>query len=376
MDDDRFAVELLAPLRTEPRGPSGVDVGRAVAQGERRQGTIRAAGAGAAVLVVLGGGWAALGLRGGGPAPGPDAGAGAPPVPKACVPKVLGAPSEFEYRVTVAAGDPTGRYQVGRASDGPDAISVLWDRGQWTRLDDLAVNPADVNANGAVVGTRPGARNRLDGIGWMYRDGRLQELAGGDHVLATGVNDRGQIVGNIEGKGVTWASADSPPVDLPVPAGYEGPAGAGGIDEDGTVAGTLKQDGVSVPVVWLPDGRVERLETPGPGLIDPIGIRNGWVIGNRWEGAVRWNLRAGGPVATIGGGHNAEGPNSSGWLVRQVFPGAELEAGGVRVPLTPPDGTRPAAVIDPRSISDDGRTIAGQIPNDRSGSTAYLWTCR
>nr|BFE64896.1 hypothetical protein GCM10020063_094220 [Dactylosporangium thailandense] len=101
---------------------------------------------------------------------------------------------------------------------------------------------------------------------------------------------------------MTWASADSPPVELEVPAPYDTPARVNGIDEDGTVAGGLFRNGFYVPVVWASDGRFQALTVP------------------RGDG---------------------------------VFP--NLTADGIR---------------------NDGRTIAGEVPNDQSGSTAYVWTCR
>ncbi|MER7280249.1 hypothetical protein ABT369_38005 [Dactylosporangium sp. NPDC000244] len=378
-DDDRFGTDLLAPLRAEPRGPSAVDVRRAVVRGERRQATIRAAGAAAAVLVALGGGWVLTGPRASGPAPGPAATPAGPPVPSACVPKALGTPPEFTKIAQVDGGDPTGRYQVGLVANGQTGIWVLWDRGEAHPLDPRALYAADVNANGAVVGTSWADENQKDGVAWTERDGRFQELAGA-HATAAGINDRGQIAGTVAGKPVTWASADSPPVELEVPAPYDTPARVNGIDEDGTVVGGLFRNGFYVPVVWTSDGRFQALTVPrGDGVFPNLtadGIRNGWVIGRSGDKTVRWDLRSGARPTLVSGGYNAMGPNSSGWLVWQVFPGAELRAGDARISLRMPAQTSGTSLIQPKTISDDGRTIAGEVPNDQSGSTAYLWTCR
>ncbi|GAA3449912.1 hypothetical protein [Dactylosporangium matsuzakiense] len=391
-DDDRYGVDLLTPLRGQPRGPVGVDVRRAVAKGERRRATRRAVAAGAAVLVLLGGVWVATRPDRDRPRPAPEV--TGPPVPRACTLESLEVPPDFPGDAQVMGADPTGRYAIGMVGIHEAQIAVLWDGGRVVKLGPGTGEPTDVNSAGTVVGRRLRFGDGTEHA-WVYRDGTVRQLAGVE-AFATGINDRGQIVGVSGGRPVTWASPDAEPVALPIPAGYELAhlAEVGGIDEDGTVVGTLvNRDDHEVAVAWSPGGPARELAAPaGRPMYGADAIRNGWVIGRSGNSLVRWNLRAAGPPIVMPDvwGFDTHGPNASGWLVFGGNNRAALYAGGteIRLPLPEPppfSSPIPGRTPDPEenparpmSISDDGHTIIGTwaVKGVGDRSNVYVWTCR
>ncbi|MFI5913587.1 hypothetical protein [Dactylosporangium sp. NPDC051541] len=391
-DDDRFGIDLLTPLRRDPLGPSAVDVRRAVAKGERRQATVRAAAAGVTVLAVLGGVWVVTERGGAEPGPAPAASVPwGPPAPRACTPKQLENPPKYPAIAQVQGGDPTGRYLIGLVAAGYDrdghsggGTYGWWEDGHWHDLDPQGRNPTDVNSRGVIVGTRPPTEFPDAGTAWVYKDGQVRDLVGAK-AAAVGINDKGQIVGYVGGSGVMWTVDDPNPVPLKVPAGYSGPARVGGIDEDGTVAGGLKRDGHDVPVVWLPGGEVKPIDAVGGDEDVSAGaIRNGWVILSGTDRQMLWNLRTGGAPVEMDRSITT-GPNASGWYVAQTSAAAELVTPRGRVKLAQPaeapvgpPGALASSKIQVHAISDDGSLIAGELPvtNQADHAIAYVWTCR
>ncbi|HTJ33045.1 MAG TPA: hypothetical protein VL738_07430 [Dactylosporangium sp.] len=386
--DDRRASELLMPLRQAPTGPSTVDVGRAIARGERRRATIRAASAAAVVLVVLAGGWAFAGAdRGHRPDPVPAVSASPSPeggqgITRCTASEVETPPAAAQGGTTVMGGDPSGRYLVGLGIDGAKGLALLWDRGKYRIIDlpDESPTLLDINSAGVAVGYTTRQRR----VPWVVVDGRAHELAraGGDNddAVAYGINAAGQIAGTVKGRPVLWPGPDGQAAPLPLPGpGYSGWARA--VDDDGTVVGQLFHDDGSAAWAWAPDGTPTMLAAP---VIDgkpateygAFDVRNGWVAGTAGTTGVLWNLRTG-KVRVVAWGM-LMAVNGRGWTVLANEPRAAVDTGTQRVDLPSVPGAEGGVyALAPAVLSDDGRFAAGTAITSANGHRAGTrWTCR
>jgi hypothetical protein len=421
--DETSGRALLQPLIREPTAPSAVDLGRAIRDGERRIRVARLAGGVAtATLVVVAAavGTAAVGStddRGAADAASapPTAQRDAPPAPpppRACSVEFLPVPAGLSPTGSVTGGDPTGRYLVGMSSANPDPgqprTVLIWDNRQPRAVDIPGRNAAllDINAAGTAVGISGGDRPTA----WVYQNGQVARLTGTD-AEARAINGKGIIVGSVQGRPAMWRSPTSEPTMLKMLDGAQ-PDWTGrafGVDEDGTVAGAIvvKQVAVGRPgqrtdvtslqstigVVWSPDGKIRRIPAPPQNAGDrPLppwymatDIRGGWAVGmtrvrpdNPREGVashprsgVRWNLRTA-TVAIVANGVQAV--NRHGWTVGTDDGSGVLITDRGAVPLpAPDDALRNGA--DARTISDDGRTVAGQAVLSDRISRPVVWTC-
>ncbi|MEJ3745972.1 hypothetical protein WEI85_22105 [Actinomycetes bacterium KLBMP 9797] len=411
--DKTEAAALLRPLEREPRTPPAIDIGKAIADGTRRQRTHRVAGAGAtalATVAAVAGGWALFApdpAPGGGPAPDIAAasasGEPGPTPPTACTLQQLEMPQGQPPMSVVTGGDPSGRYVVGRSY--PDSSQtpriLIWENGKVTAVamegQDQALR--DVNSAGAAVGySFVGDDEALRTAAWVYRDGKMSRLAG-DNAEAHAINEDGVIVGVVDGKPALWRTPTSEPTLLKTPgAGWIGQATD--IDDDGTVVGRLAKGETEAEAgyLWRPGGALEKLPVPavdGKQATEytASSIRNGWVagwalLGERSSGkrdaaagkpagggeirAPRWNLRTG-AVDTPDGIRMVEGINRHGWVVGEAS-GPVLLADGrtVQLPTLGHDDTIPSIVY---TVSDDGRTLAGQVWMADGDPAAALWRC-
>jgi hypothetical protein len=413
--EELYASLVLSPLCDDaPSRPSTVDIHRAVTNGRRRRRLHRTAGVVAGVtataLVLVGVPAAGAVLRHSAPAQStatrpPSATATAPatrapsataapsptlapaPAPAACTVARLPLP-KGQTMSLVTGADRTGHYITGRSyPNGGSARPVLiWHDGQQTVVDvpgdDQAFN--DITSTGDAVGV-----SFLDKgmTAFVYRNGQLAELPGAN-AEARALNANGVIVGKSNGKAVVWRTPTSQPEELPTPPGYwQGEAY--GIDDDGTIVGTLDGAGQQHGYVWLPDGSVHQLPDP---VVDGVratmsrafGLRDGWATGLAAPGskpadaAVRWNVHTGEVrvIAQLAG--PIEGSNQYGWVVGSDPAGhAMLVAGSTAVTLP---GLNPN--VQPLdsiayTVSVDGGTIAGQsVLNDRQRTiVAVVWHC-
>ncbi|GAB3426634.1 hypothetical protein [Flindersiella endophytica] len=214
----------------------------------------------------------------------------------------------------VTAGEPSGRYLVGRASDPvpnaePILHSLIWDRGVPRLLDTepvrpyVDVRPTGVNQSGTVVGFRMTDNNSFHTDAWSYRDGRftlLPGLSASDSTEPVAVNSRGDVAGTSQSDDTGWHAvvwpADRPGTvrELTVPGKY-GWTFAFDIDEDGTVLGQLGSVPGGTPYVWPASGSPYQLTAPA-GLTEVHAklISNGLVVGGAQRGStpvgLRWNL--------------------------------------------------------------------------------------
>lgn len=404
--EERYAADLLRPLARPPRTPSTVDIGRAVAEGERRQRRARWAGSGGAALAVVliaTGGWAVAAPEhrrstpdgatpppsaAVSPSPRPDV----PRPPTSCTPHRLPVPAGHPPKSVVTGADPTGRYILGRSYPGVSRVPrvLIWDKGKVRAVDMPGSDQhlRDITSTGVAVGTSFVDSDRT--AAWVYRDGKVSRLAGGV-AEANAINEREAVVGSVNGRPALWRSPTSRPTMLATPGpGWTGYAA--GIDEDGTVVGRMQSapNKPNLAYLWRPDGTLHQLAVPAvrgrpAATYTADAIRNGWVIGwaardevaarggYRYIQTGRWNLRAGAVETSFAG--VAEGVNRHGWMVGETEKGAVLVAGGRTVPL--PDFGK-ASEIDitiPYTVSDDAKTVAGQVDVDGE-PFAVAWRCR
>jgi hypothetical protein len=322
-----------------------------------------------------------------------------PPAPTTCTVHRLPAPAGPAMSL-VTGGDPTGQYIVGRwyPDDSGSRPILIWHDGavQTVHVPGEDQVFSDITATGDAVGSS--FLNGTTSTAFAYLGGQLSQLAGADG-NALAVNAQRTIVGTANQRAVVWRSAASPPVNLATPPGdWQGKAS--GIDDDGTIVGTLHQPGgADHAYVWNPDGSVHELAAPvingtPVGSSRAFGIHHGWVIGNGAPTgkpaknradpaalplAVRWDPRTGEAHPLTGLDGVPEGVNTYGWVVGTDSKGnAALvsDAGVLTLPPVNPNVQRLDNIA--YTISDDGRTIAGQsVLADKARTiVAVVWRCQ
>jgi uncharacterized membrane protein len=428
-------IRLLRSLDDEPGSQSTVDIQRAISTARRRR-THRMfgyAGAAAVTALAVAGGFvvASSGRTPQVPAaaspsvtkspsaytiPGtPNWTAVAGAAPTSCALDRLPVPDN-EPKSLVSGADPTGRFIVGRSylrHGGYQA--VLWRDGKAEKValpGNLEESLQDVNTAGVAVGwsyAYNGADEAVP-VPYAYRAGKVTKLPGVRYGQAYGINDAGAIIGDDNaGHPMIWPSLTASPFRLPVPAGVKN-AYVRGIDETGTVVGSLD---LKRPYVWYADGTHRELPMPSLGgkraaIAQAFSVRNGWVTGmaspddlrararNVTDGklwAVRWNLRTGEVTVTGELKTPADAVNAQGWQVGTDPQGYEVlvtssgaassgpvssgaaSPGTVRLPDLASHGPDGLSTIA-SSLSDDGRTIAGQSDTASGSIQAVVWHCR
>jgi len=406
-------IDLLQSLDDEPRTPSTVDVRRAITDGRRRRRIRRGVGyASAAAVTVLA--VAGASLAGGrmNQAPSHTAATTARPKAPYKIPGTAGwrAPAaspptsctlnrlpvpDNEPQALVSGADPAGRYIVGRTYPKRGSYqAVIWHDGK-VRKANLPGNEEeslrDVNSKGTAVGWSYAGKP----VPYVYRDGKVSKLPGVKNGSANAINDAGAILGDDDsGKAIlVWPSATAKPFRLPLPAGTSG-AEAGDIDEDGTVVGTLND---KQPYVWFPDGTHRELAMPsldGSPVTEAhvFTIHNGWATGVATKdlngngtagagggiGSVRWNVRTGETQVFDQFLVRASTANAHGWQVGTDHQGRAVFMAGTATVTLPDlyahqkDDLQNIAT----TVSDDGRTIAGQSDDATTAIQAVVWRCQ
>ncbi|MFE0589338.1 hypothetical protein [Micromonospora echinospora] len=401
MDDERIA-GLLSRLDDGPHRPPRVDLARAVRDGRRRRRNRRAVAAGSTALAVVAAVTVVPLLRE--PTP-PDPAPATVTPPTACEVETLPLPPGY-VSGGVTGGDPTGRYLVGLLNlpDRKEPHPVLWVDGKVRELP-ASVRSApmrEITSSGWMIGQDMDA-------GYVYRfdptnqpgspdgDGTdpVRRLPGGPNLHPAGINEAGRIAGNRYSPDdpnwfvpMVWASPTSDPVELPLP----GPGWTGralGIDDDGTIIGTVATD-ARYPrgYLWRSDGTGEFLPSvPAAGEFRPVSIRNSWVIGHTWREqpgpgreAVRLNLTTG-EFVPLPAMFSAVSVNARGWVagVGDRSAGLFTDAGLLDLGVPRPDPARADLVYVMVSVvSDDGRTIGGRWSPDgkRLPAQPVRWSCR
>lgn len=412
--DEQSASVLLRALDDEPHTPSTVDVTRAIADGRRRRRVRRAAAYGvasAATALVLVGASVAVGAMraparhdqtiGTAPAtaattvpPPPSADPvpkDAPAAPAKCVIAQLKVP-DGRAQALVTAADPTGRIIAGRSypnrGTSGDYHVIVWVDRQPKIVDipgdDQAIN--DINTAGVAVG--------LSFVGngpaaWLYRDGKVSRLPGGDGAEAYAINDANVAVGSRDRRPIVWRSLDQPPIELPLPDGATN-GEARDIDEDGTIVGYIEVNNSERPYVWTSSGGRELAPPPGMpadrgdgrGMLRAYGIRNGYVtgiaaVGAAGNSAVRWDLRTGEARVYPQFFIRASMANRLGWQVGTDTQGRGLLVTDTRSVVLPDLVLHKPGELKniPETVSDDGKVIAGQSDDKNDVIHAVVWTC-
>jgi len=414
-------VDLLRSLDAEPRTPSTVDVRRAITDGRRRKTrrTVGYAGAATVTALAVAGASVAGGLvtdsspRAGatGEPPPPTASAapkgeftipGTPgwsapvsPPPSACTLERLPTP-DGEPMALISGGDPAGRYHVGRSyPKGGGYQAVIWHDGEPAKVmlpGDLEESLGDVNSSGTAVGWSFAGGGDSGPVPYAYHEGKVSKLRGVPRGSALAVNEAGAIVGDDDsGQPLVWPSVTAEPIRLPLPAGAsEGTAVD--IDEDGTTVGNVDN---SRAYVWFPDGTHRALPVPDldgkPGVTTRVfAVRNGWATGLASDGeaakgraagagsvvAVRWNIRTGEAIAFDAVKGSADAVNAQGWQVGIGQRDRAVLIAGERT-VTLPDLAEPGQLSTiANTLSDDGRTIAGQSDDATDTIQAVVWHCQ
>ncbi|TDB79111.1 hypothetical protein [Micromonospora sp. KC721] len=426
-------LDLLRSLDDEPHTPSTVDIRRAIADGRRRRIHRGVGYAGAATVTALAVAGASVVAMS--PHTPPRTTAGAAPTTASVAPKgeytIPGTAGWSPAAATpptrcalnrlpvpdgapmalVTGADPTGRYLVGRSYPKPGSYqAVIWHDGEARKVmlpGDLEESLQDVNSTGTAVGWSyaEGGKPGAGPVPYVYRDGRVSKLPGVQRGNAYAINEAGAIVGDDDtgNAALVWPSATTEPIRLPLPAGAS-QGTARDIDEDGTTVGTIDN---KRPYVWFPDGTHRALPMPSldgerATTARVFHIRNGWAIGVASDGpgrdgaadpssgrtgasaeyarakAVRWNVRTG-EVRVVGAFKGAaDAVNAHGWQVGIDGRGrAVLVADAATVALPALASHQPGTLSTIAStVSDDGRTIAGQSDDATGTIQAVVWRCR
>jgi len=195
---------------------------------------------------------------------------------------------------------------------------------------------------------------------------------------------------------VVWpAGAPDRPRVLAVPG--PGLLTVAGIDDDGTVVGTLtigvvaaKPGAGPAPTpnshayAWAPDGTARRIPSPA-GESLAVAVRAGWVLGYQRnpQGTMqltRWDLRTG-AAHSAGGLAYGAGINAHGWVVGFIRSDSRYE----QPAFSTGDTTFGLPVLDQSvrntegpvavAISDDGRALGGAAATSPDTVAAVRWTC-
>jgi hypothetical protein len=406
--------ELLADIGDRARIYDVTE--RALVLGRRRRNTRRLAGVGgiAAAVALSITGALVLPTR---PEPGPAAPPSPTPSPPtvaltACtaselpMPEGLRADTYHEF-----GGDPSGRFQATRATDGKGRdFLVVWEDGSPRVVSEWPKGAVRINAVSST-GTVLLRAGQAELKSWVVRRDGTTTRPLGPGAVGLGINSAGVIVGQIQGNLLmTWRDATAKPVPLPVPDGMTAGDPAA-ISDDGTVVTQLfegrfeqtpfRRFGPGWAYVWPPGGSPQRLALPD--AIDGVKVKSSRVfqIADGWASGVlitgegedirpypaRWRLGSG-EVEWLAVPDRGEGVvNPQGWAVlRAADDTTTLVRGDVAIRLTglPGHTPRPSDVTGtaPLMVSvvgPDARALFGlQVSEGENRELVYRrlrWTC-
>jgi probable HAF family extracellular repeat protein len=280
---------------------------------------------------------------------------------------------------------------VGSSETGQRAIhAFLWDAGQMTDLDSSddssdARNSAAYSINNAVQIAGVYFARERDISGFLYSAGKVTALSQAPHGRASGINNAGQIVGDLATEPASprqaflWTAGAV--ADLVTLGGASSEARA--INDSGQIVGTVHLEGSAMHAFLYSGTGLTDLGTLGGKNSVAYGIDNaGEVVGTSQtaENGVRHAFlnRQGGmtDLGTLGGNESqANGINDSGWIVGW----SRTAGGGQRAFLW-----RTGRMVDLNSLISAGAGIwleeataingAGEIVANASNGHAYLIT--
>ncbi|HEU4426822.1 MAG TPA: hypothetical protein VFR67_30175 [Pilimelia sp.] len=407
--EDTYAIAVLRALDEQPRTPSRVDLFQAISIGRRRRRVRRLLQAGtAAVVTAVAVASVPLVVSAVAkpdrqidpvtsksatptPSPRPDHVVPQPIPPKTCYVQRLPVPGGHPMSL-VTGGDPTGRFIVGRAypeAQLGDYPLIIWDNGKGRTVKMPGMDQAfrDITSTGVAVGTTYGTTSEGGRAPYVFRNGVLSKLAGVASGGADAINEAGVIAGSRDlpdrSIPVRWRSATEPAEDLPLPGKtWSGEAIA--IGEDGTILGKVGQTrDAEQGYVWRPDGTTQLLPKPsGTSTFRPFDMNGDWVTGLGESGngqltPVLYNLRTGRFTRWSATGAIPSAVNAVGWVVGSTNDGRAFlsSSGGMRM-LPDLNNHKSPTANHAKTISDDGRTIAGQGDDAKGVIQAVVWRCR
>lgn len=163
------------------------------------------------------------------------------------------------------------------------------------------------------------------------------------------------------------------PTRLPLPAG----AGVRDIADDGTLIGTVYDNGVGVAAyTWDQQGNGRKLETPAGRTTGATAAAGDWIAGGQWPDMipVLWNRRTGKLVkvgATAKPGKEGPGPaeavNASGLVVTR----GSVYRGGRQLTLEAPRGQTARAT----TVADDGLILGLTLDESGESLGPKAWRC-
>jgi hypothetical protein len=348
--------------------------------------------------------------RDGTPVPGDDAAARSPDPSPSATPRALPTRCAIErlpvpngQRASLVTGaDPSGRFVLGASEQsGLRKQVIVWDNG----VPQVVTVPGEdqalyaVNSAGIAVGSSyQGSTHRS----WLYRDGKLTALPGSPAAHAQAVGETGILAGSrrlseTATVPVKWATPDSRPVDLQVPAGWTGTGSV--VGADGTVLGVLEQGrpNTQTGYVWAPEGTGRPIVAPAAGAGErrwfaPKSISGRSVIGAVYSETARdlsftpavydLDTQQFAPIAR----RDALLVSPAGWGVTEKIIGKAVNGG----PLPQRQLMLVSAAqelllpylhaIDHQAnvavtISDDGLLIGGQSKDASGRLNAVVWRC-
>jgi hypothetical protein len=392
---------LLRPLAGEPGTDPRIDVAEAMRRGgrlRRRHRAVTSAAYAAVLGLTLAGGLVMLPTIGdrertAGPTASSSASAGwnfglLPPSGAPIAPEgVMCTVGDFPVQdAQLYRTDRSGRWSVtGQSDPADDLLPLIFDNGvpagSVTQPERFPVVTA-INTSGDAAIT---SQDDEETLPWARVDGVSTQLSGGAGT-ATAINDSGRLGGTLDDgtRPVVWDGPAADPAGLAMPDGFDRVVVVG-VGNDGTVVGAVSGDlGTrSAMVLWLPDGSTRLMPNSpdGGGQLRPVAAGDGWVVG--LEGAdrsFRYDIAAdryetlpgqlAAPVAVTASGAVAglasKKDGSDYGQAPYVLIGDEVR---------PLEETSDALSFHLSGITEDGRTVFGNIETTDGTFHAVTWSC-
>jgi hypothetical protein len=389
---------ILQSLDDDLAGPPRADIASAIAEARRRRRVYRMTSAVAvAVATVVALVAVVVGVKAIHAHKTPTG-----PTHLSCTEQRLPVPHSAQSGVTGA--DPTGRYVLGQPAPAVSLPVIIWDNGvaHVVSIPDKEQVLVDITSHGVAVGSSYSGTAYQP---WIYENGTLSALSGPTDSWPVAIGEQGTIAGTARRPDkseypIVWRTPTSTATGLSMP----NPQWDGSVDDvdaDGTIVGTVRPspwDLYFQGIVWYPDGSRQLLPLPRiPGVkgVKIISIHKGIIIAvaevavadkvglDEVTGIpVAYDLRTAtfdtltGPDLLVSGG------NGRRWLVGTAF-GGDVHppvvwtpgTGIVKLPTLSPPKADNDYYKHAETVSDDGRTIAGEDTDAKGIPHAVVWHC-
>lgn len=316
-----------------------------------------------------------------------------PVLPTDCEISLLDVPDDSSMSI-VTAMDSTGTYIAGRSyPEDPHndffRHTILWEDGEIIEVDFPGLDQSiqDVNSLGDAVGYGFDPDGELERFPYAYVNGEVIELEPEIEGEAHGINDEGTIVGTLyepeRSSAVIFTDEGPQPLDLP-----EGAESSGAVDinDDGSIFGYVTFEDPerdSQPYLWEPDGSLVELTFADDSdyeLGAVASMSDGWAAANAIDADSNFGVVLWAPGETEGElveFSSMFGINGQGWVVGSSDDLAAVHAGGELYEL--PSLNDDSDILDRAdAMSRDGSVIAGSVNWDleqEASLEAAVWHC-